>query len=197
MRERIEGLAIGFMMRNRIDGTRIDDRDVEACFAPVDPRVDAAFIVPLASQARERAIRAVCYRFAQWQRCAGEERGRTANRTQTAYDFERWRNDTRCNYCDRFASIVFSTGHQVCAEHDPRKPREGEDLRPGFYYVSAQRDDGARVLVRGPYSTHRAALDAVQDTMIEAAERDFRAFWYAWGTARSETDLGPGKLGAA
>lgn len=72
---------------------------------------------------------------------------------------------------------------------------EGEaiDPRPGFYYVSAL--DGARkAFARGPFPTHREALDAVEATKAAVEARDPRAVWYAWGTARSETDAGPGIL---
>lgn len=67
------------------------------------------------------------------------------------------------------------------------------DPRPGFYYVSA--NDGARsVLVRGPFLTHVEALDAVRSTRDRAGDLDPRAHFYAWGTARTETDAGPGVM---
>lgn len=72
-----------------------------------------------------------------------------------------------------------------------------EDPRPGFYYVSCQRDDGRSARIRGPYATHAAALDAVRAVKDVAQDVDSRAHWYAWGTCRSETDLGPGALGPA
>lgn len=76
-------------------------------------------------------------------------------------------------------------------------PFEGErqrpDPRPGFYYVSAI--DGTRkVFARGPFPTHREALAVVDATRAIVSRHDPRAPWYAWGTARSETDAGPGAL---
>jgi len=72
---------------------------------------------------------------------------------------------------------------------------EGEpiDPRPGFYYVSAI-DGPRRSMVRGPFPTHAEALERVEATRRLVEERDPRAHWYAWGTARSETDLGKGVL---
>lgn len=67
------------------------------------------------------------------------------------------------------------------------------DPRPGFYYVTAL-DGKRRSLVRGPFPTHTEALAAVEPTRRLVEERDARAHWYAWGTARNETDLGPGVL---
>jgi hypothetical protein len=71
--------------------------------------------------------------------------------------------------------------------------RQRPDPRPGFYYVSAI--DGARkVFARGPFPTHREALDRVDATRTAVEKVDPRAPWYAWGTARSEVDQGPGVL---
>ena len=70
------------------------------------------------------------------------------------------------------------------------------DPRPGFYYVTCI--DGDRVaFVRGPWADHASALAAVHTVKVTAEDLDPRAFWYAWGTARSETDRGPGALGGA
>lgn len=75
------------------------------------------------------------------------------------------------------------------AEH----PAATIDRRPGFYYVTAI--DGDRyVRVRGPFPRHRDALRAVSAAKADVAAFDSRAPWYAWGTARAETDLGPGVL---
>ena len=71
------------------------------------------------------------------------------------------------------------------------------DPRPGFYYVSCMRDDGAKRLVRGPWTSHVDALANVRKVQTEAENVDARAVWYAWGTARSETDAGLGILGPA
>jgi hypothetical protein len=63
-----------------------------------------------------------------------------------------------------------------------------------YFYVSCI-DHDRRALVVGPYSTHAAALADVARVRAEAERVDPRAFWYAWGTAGSVDDLGPGVLG--
>jgi hypothetical protein len=70
------------------------------------------------------------------------------------------------------------------------------DARPGFYYVSIGRDDGsdAKILARGPFATHREAILAIPGAKRAAERVDVRACWYSYGTARSETDQGSGKL---
>lgn len=71
------------------------------------------------------------------------------------------------------------------------------DNRPGFYYVSVH-DEGRnrRTIVRGPWrDDHRGAIDAVEAVRRESEQIDPRATWYAFGTCRSDTDLGPGVLG--
>lgn len=73
--------------------------------------------------------------------------------------------------------------------------RAQADTRPGFYYVSAI-DGERRALVRGPFSSHLGALEAVEATKAAACKLDGRAWSYAWGTARCDTDAGPGALDA-
>ncbi len=69
-----------------------------------------------------------------------------------------------------------------------------EDTRPGPYYVTAVKPGGAGYwLMRGPFKTHGAALDAVRDTLDKAGDLDARAHWMGWGTARTG-DHGPGRL---
>lgn len=70
-----------------------------------------------------------------------------------------------------------------------------EDPRPGYYYVTAM-DSGRSARAAGPYGTHAAALDDVYRVKEEIERGDPRAAFYAWGTMRSETDLGPGFLSA-
>lgn len=65
----------------------------------------------------------------------------------------------------------------------PRKPRKPPEPRPGFYYVSAI-DGGARMLAVGPFTTHRAALDRVDEVRERAVKRDPRSHFYAFGTCR-------------
>jgi len=69
-----------------------------------------------------------------------------------------------------------------------------EDNRPGFYYVTAI-DGPRKARIAGPYKTHGTALDKVRTVKDRAEDVDPRAHWWAWGTMRSETDLGPGSLG--
>jgi len=71
------------------------------------------------------------------------------------------------------------------------------DTKPGFYYVSViDESSGRRALVRGPWvNNHRRALAAVDAVRSEADRHDPRAVWYAFGTCRSDADLGPGALG--
>lgn len=67
----------------------------------------------------------------------------------------------------------------------------------GFFYVTCRNDSGETRRVRGPWRSHAAALEAVTAVSREAGKLDPRACWYAWGTARAATDLGPGLLGPA
>lgn len=65
--------------------------------------------------------------------------------------------------------------------------------RPGFYYVSAI--DGPRsARVRGPFTTHAEALALVATSRDALVAMDPRAHFYAFGTCRSESNLGPGYL---
>ena len=67
------------------------------------------------------------------------------------------------------------------------------DTRPGYYYVSVI--DGIRNgRLSGPYTTHQEALDDVPAVQVVAQNVDARADFYAFGTMRSETNLGPGIL---
>jgi hypothetical protein len=69
------------------------------------------------------------------------------------------------------------------------------DTRPGFYYVSVVRDGGDYRLLRGPFENdHVSALAAVDASREEAIALDPRAFWYAYGTVRTDVDCGPGIL---
>lgn len=71
---------------------------------------------------------------------------------------------------------------------------QAPDTRPGFYYVTVM--DGPRAaLALGPFENdHRAALDRVDDVKRLVQERTPRGWFYAFGTSRAESDLGPGKL---
>lgn len=85
------------------------------------------------------------------------------------------------------------------ASGKPSKARERfnvdqpEDKRPGFYYVTAI-DAGRSARASGPYKTHAEALDDVRRVKETIEEMDPRAIWWAWGTMRSERNLGPGFL---
>lgn len=105
-------------------------------------------------------------------------------------------NDSRCSFADPSEEPHAHDSPEIRAWQEllPRLRRyAGADERPGFYYVSAI-DGERRSLVRGPFSTHRAALDAVEATKATVGKLDGRAWSYAWGTARCETDAGPGAL---
>lgn len=72
---------------------------------------------------------------------------------------------------------------------------QAPDPRPGFYYVSVRRPNGDYRLLRGPFvNDHAAALAAVDPARYRAYDLDPRAAWYAYGTARTEQDMGPGLL---
>lgn len=62
---------------------------------------------------------------------------------------------------------------------------------PAGYYVTAF--DGARFkgFARGPFATHGAAIDAVDETRDRACAADPFAHFYAWGTARIEREALP------
>lgn len=107
-------------------------------------------------------------------------------------------------------SSKYPHGFRSALDKSPESnvPRPGEDVsrwecppeaqapdpRPGFYYVSVM-DGPRRALVRGPWTNHADALAAVETVRAEAEKADPRAVWYAFGTARCETDVGPGVLG--
>lgn len=68
------------------------------------------------------------------------------------------------------------------------------DTRPGFYYVTAI-DGPRKARIAGPYNSHELALDAVETVKNQAYGMDPRSHFWAWGTMRSEADLGKGALG--
>lgn len=69
------------------------------------------------------------------------------------------------------------------------------DTKPGYYYVSVIRDNGDTRLLAGPYpNNHAAALADVERAKHIAQDIDQKAVWYAFGTCRSDDDLGPGIL---
>jgi hypothetical protein len=58
----------------------------------------------------------------------------------------------------------------------------GNDITPGFYVTAI---DGQRMAyVSGPFETHEQALDQVEPARTLWSERDARAWFAAWGTAR-------------
>lgn len=60
------------------------------------------------------------------------------------------------------------------------------------FYVTAI--DGSTVYwMAGPYEIHQAALDAVKPAMEIANKHDGRAWFMAWGTAKTERN-DPGTL---
>ncbi len=85
--------------------------------------------------------------------------------------------------------VVERRGQRAAPSYTP-----AADPRPGFYYVSIIREGGAYVFLRGPFTKHQDALDAVAPSREIAERVDPRACWYAFGTARRDTDAGPGVL---
>jgi hypothetical protein len=91
-------------------------------------------------------------------------------------------------------------GRKITAYVHPPQPADPRaDNKPGFYYVTVRRCNnnagiGAQYRrLRGPFvNDHAAALAAVPAARIRACECDPRGVFYAYGTARSEVDLGPG-----
>ena len=61
------------------------------------------------------------------------------------------------------------------------------DTRPGDYYVTVT-DAGRYLFLAGPYGQHQDALDDVDEVRRIACDRDPKAHWYAFGTARREHD---------
>lgn len=68
------------------------------------------------------------------------------------------------------------------------------DPRPGFYYVSVLNNLGDARLILGPFGQHDQALSHVADARKMSEAMDHRAFWYAFGTCRTEENAGPGIL---
>lgn len=67
---------------------------------------------------------------------------------------------------------------------------------PGKYFVTASDDGGKRFwLMAGPYLSHRAALDHVNDALNISHKHDPRAWFMSWGTVRMPDEyLEIGKL---
>lgn len=63
---------------------------------------------------------------------------------------------------------------------------------PGHYYVTVIDGDRYGVLA-GPFDSHAEALSWVDDVSKEARKADPKAFWYAYGTAKIDSDK-PGVL---
>lgn len=66
------------------------------------------------------------------------------------------------------------------------------DDSPGDYFVSAI-DAGHYHLMAGPYTSHAAALAAVDAAREATCSRDGRGHFMAWGTCR--LDCGSGRIG--
>ena len=67
------------------------------------------------------------------------------------------------------------------------------DTRSGFYYVSCiDGNRSARLL--GPFTDHATALARVDNARMLLLELIPKAWFYAFGTCRCDTDLGPGYL---
>jgi len=72
--------------------------------------------------------------------------------------------------------------------------KRAPDTKQGAYYVTVI--DGQRVgRLAGPFiDDHASALAMVDRAKSVAMEVDCRAFWYAYGTCRVDTPVGPGVL---
>ena len=67
------------------------------------------------------------------------------------------------------------------------------DSRSGFYYVTVRRDDGEFRPLFGPFKDdHARALHLVSKARRLACDRDRRAPWYSYGTARTDHSIGDG-----
>ena len=73
-----------------------------------------------------------------------------------------------------------------------------EDAPGSVFYVTIQ-DGGRSAFVAGPYNTHGEAEADVDLVRKLGEERDPRAIWYAWGTARTDpgTEVGEQLLNRA
>ncbi len=67
------------------------------------------------------------------------------------------------------------------------------DDRPGYFYVSVI-DGGKSARLRGPFTTHGEALNAVDPARDALTALNPQAHFYAYGTCRCDEDLGPGYL---
>jgi hypothetical protein len=138
--------------------------------------------------------------------------GTNAGKFRTQYAFpdrqpRSWRKKIWINSLDalhdpaRFGIRVQRPSSSTVTQyvHAPATAPQAPDPRPGFYYVTVRRSnsnsgsDGEHRRLRGPFrNDHVAALAAVDEARQRAYEYDPRAHWYAYGTARSDDDLGPG-----
>jgi hypothetical protein len=76
-------------------------------------------------------------------------------------------------------------------EAAPQQP----DSKPGFYYVSVVKGHDNFRLLRGPFvNDHAGALAAVDAARRKACDLDPRGHWYAYGTCRTDEDMGRGIL---
>lgn len=64
-----------------------------------------------------------------------------------------------------------------------------EKDKPGSLYWVTVQDAGRSAFVAGPYPTHGEAESDVELVRRLGEDRDPRAVWYAWGTARTDADL--------
>lgn len=69
---------------------------------------------------------------------------------------------------------------------------QSPDTKPGAYYVSVMRGDGAWRPMVGPFiDNHAAALALVDKARAKAESLDPRAVWYSFGTVRVDSDAPP------
>lgn len=166
MNPRLDGVIAGLAFRATVDGALLGHPELAGgAFRALGPAPAAAL---------DDAIHAIVVagRALERQRRDPEEDG---DARRHAKRLERWRRENPRPWIDGYAAFC------------------GEDKRPGFFYVSVTNGTERRLL-RGPFVTHREAMEALPATREEAQRVDPRACWYAFGTARAEVDLGPGVL---
>ena len=77
---------------------------------------------------------------------------------------------------------VIETQEPVDTPHDPGGDKSRWRERPCFYVTAIYND--AYAVLAGPYPTRQQAIDKVDAARSLVVSRDYRAPWYAYGTAK-------------
>ena len=75
---------------------------------------------------------------------------------------------------------------QVCVCEKAECPADS-----GYFYATVINDSGDHRFLLGPFANHETAIASVGLAQSLAERMDARAFWYAYGTARTETAVSP------